>query len=127
MRQGPLPDFDALQKAVHSDPYAMILGAFDVMHLDGHDLYAISAARRAEILFGPCARSHFCRCAVRRRCVASYTHPVTSMKQMKTDQIPLFVQDIVALGCEICAVGDFGYVIGDADLSLHRLEAIQPH
>ncbi|MER8766963.1 hypothetical protein [Mesorhizobium sp. M0968] len=48
------------------------------------------------------------------------------MKQMKTDQIPLFVQDIVALGCEICAVGDFGYVIGDADLSLHRLEAIQP-
>ncbi|TKA98736.1 MAG: hypothetical protein E5W67_00195 [Mesorhizobium sp.] len=33
-----LPDFDALQKAVHSDPYAMILGAFDIMYLDGHDL-----------------------------------------------------------------------------------------
>ncbi|MER8390102.1 hypothetical protein NKJ46_30610 [Mesorhizobium sp. M0166] len=32
-----LPDFDALQKAVHSDPSAMILGAFDIMHLDGYD------------------------------------------------------------------------------------------
>ncbi|MER9203941.1 hypothetical protein NKH74_33290 [Mesorhizobium sp. M0933] len=29
-----LPDFDALQKAVHSDPYATILGALDIMHLD---------------------------------------------------------------------------------------------
>ena len=33
-----LPDFGALQKAVHSDPYAMIMGAFDLLHLDGHDL-----------------------------------------------------------------------------------------
>ncbi|MER8456281.1 hypothetical protein NKJ70_19845 [Mesorhizobium sp. M0092] len=29
-----LPDFSALQRAVHSDPYAMILGAFDIMYLD---------------------------------------------------------------------------------------------
>ncbi|MER8956745.1 hypothetical protein NKH98_29455 [Mesorhizobium sp. M0833] len=52
MRQGPLPDFDALQKAVHSDPYAMILGAFDIMHLDGHDLRDVGCKARREILFG---------------------------------------------------------------------------
>ncbi|MER8591424.1 ATP-dependent DNA ligase [Mesorhizobium sp. M1182] len=47
-----LPDFDALQKAVHSDPYAMILGAFDIMHLDGHDLRDIGCKARRELLFG---------------------------------------------------------------------------
>ncbi|WP_376704662.1 ATP-dependent DNA ligase [Mesorhizobium sp. ISC25] len=47
-----LPDFDALQKAVHGDPYAMILGAFDIMHLDGHDLRDIGCKARREILFG---------------------------------------------------------------------------
>ncbi|MER9063909.1 hypothetical protein [Mesorhizobium sp. M0698] len=47
-----LPDFDALQKAVHSNPYAMILGAFDIMHLDGHDLRDIGCKARREILFG---------------------------------------------------------------------------
>ncbi|MER9484064.1 ATP-dependent DNA ligase [Mesorhizobium sp. M0494] len=47
-----LPDFDALQKAVHSDPYATILGAFDIMHLDGHDLRDIGCKARREILFG---------------------------------------------------------------------------
>ncbi|MER8394934.1 DNA ligase [Mesorhizobium sp. M1340] len=47
-----LPDFDALQKAVHSDPYGMILGAFDIMHLDGHDLRDIGCKARREILYG---------------------------------------------------------------------------
>ncbi|MER9125435.1 ATP-dependent DNA ligase [Mesorhizobium sp. M0959] len=46
-----LPDFDALQKAVHSDPYAMILGAFDIMHLDGHDLRDIGCKARREMLY----------------------------------------------------------------------------
>ncbi|MES0030059.1 ATP-dependent DNA ligase [Mesorhizobium sp. M0040] len=47
-----LPDFDVLQKAVHSDPYATILGAFDIMHLDGHDLRDVGCKARREILFG---------------------------------------------------------------------------
>ncbi|MER8383665.1 MULTISPECIES: ATP-dependent DNA ligase [unclassified Mesorhizobium] len=47
-----LPDFDALQKAVHSDRYATILGAFDIMHLDGHDLRDVGCKARREILFG---------------------------------------------------------------------------
>ncbi|WP_353041160.1 ATP-dependent DNA ligase [Mesorhizobium sp. M1217] len=47
-----LPDFDALQKAVHSDPYAMILGAFDILHLNGHDLRDIGCKARRELLFG---------------------------------------------------------------------------
>ncbi|RWE62968.1 MAG: ATP-dependent DNA ligase [Mesorhizobium sp.] len=47
-----LPDFGALQKAVHSDPYAMVLGAFDILHLNGHDLRDIGCKARREILFG---------------------------------------------------------------------------
>ncbi|RWJ03441.1 ATP-dependent DNA ligase [Mesorhizobium sp.] len=47
-----LPDFAALQKAVHNDPYAMILGAFDIMYLDGHDLRDIGCKGRREILYG---------------------------------------------------------------------------
>ncbi|RWH86468.1 MAG: ATP-dependent DNA ligase [Mesorhizobium sp.] len=47
-----LPDFGALQKAVHSDPYAMILGAFDILHLNGHDLRDIGCKARREILYG---------------------------------------------------------------------------
>ncbi|WP_352898089.1 ATP-dependent DNA ligase [Mesorhizobium sp. M1307] len=47
-----LPDFAALQKAVHSDPYAMILGAFDILHLDGHDLRDIGCKARREMLYG---------------------------------------------------------------------------
>ncbi|RWB95617.1 MAG: ATP-dependent DNA ligase [Mesorhizobium sp.] len=47
-----LPDFAALQKAIHNDPYAMIMGAFDIMHLDGHDLRDIGCKGRREILYG---------------------------------------------------------------------------
>ncbi|MER8506730.1 ATP-dependent DNA ligase [Mesorhizobium sp. M0894] len=46
-----LPDFDALQKSVHSDPYATILGAFDIMHLDGHDLRDVGCKARREMLY----------------------------------------------------------------------------
>ncbi|MER8924306.1 ATP-dependent DNA ligase [Mesorhizobium sp. M0859] len=45
-----LPDFGALQKAVHSDPYAMYLGAFDIMHLNGYDLRDIGCKARREML-----------------------------------------------------------------------------
>lgn len=47
-----LPDFAALQKAVHNDPYAMIMGAFDILYLDGHDLRDIGCKGRREILYG---------------------------------------------------------------------------
>ncbi|WP_287138967.1 ATP-dependent DNA ligase [Mesorhizobium sp.] len=47
-----LPDFAALQKAVHSNPYGMILGAFDILHLNGHDLRDIGCKARREILYG---------------------------------------------------------------------------
>ncbi|MER9665573.1 ATP-dependent DNA ligase [Mesorhizobium sp. M0203] len=46
-----LPDFDALQKAVHNDPYATILGAFDIMHLNDHDLRDIGCKARREMLY----------------------------------------------------------------------------
>lgn len=47
-----LPDFAALQKAVHSDPYSMYLGASDILHLNGHDLRDIGCKARREILYG---------------------------------------------------------------------------
>lgn len=46
-----LPDFHAMQRAVHRDPYAAILGAFDIMHLNGHDLRNIGCKARREMLF----------------------------------------------------------------------------
>ncbi|TIN43450.1 MAG: ATP-dependent DNA ligase [Mesorhizobium sp.] len=47
-----LPDFGALQTADHSDPYAMYLGAFDILHLNGHDLREIGCKGRRGILHG---------------------------------------------------------------------------
>lgn len=38
------------------------------------------------------------------------------MTQMQFDQIPDFVREVVATGCDIRAVGEHHYVIGDADL-----------
>ncbi|MER9176226.1 ATP-dependent DNA ligase [Mesorhizobium sp. M0955] len=46
-----LPDFAALQKAVHNNPYAMYLGAFDILHLNGHDLRDIGCKARREMLY----------------------------------------------------------------------------
>jgi hypothetical protein len=39
------------------------------------------------------------------------------MKMMSEDQIPDFVQEVAATGCNITAVLGIGYVIGDSDLS----------
>lgn len=39
------------------------------------------------------------------------------MKMMKEQDIPAFVEDVSAAGCDITAVLGVGYVIGDADLS----------
>ncbi|PWJ93504.1 ATP dependent DNA ligase-like protein [Mesorhizobium loti] len=47
-----LPDFHALQRVIHADPYAMIFCAFDLLHLNGHDLRDIGCKARREMLFG---------------------------------------------------------------------------
>ena len=38
-------------------------------------------------------------------------------KTMAQADIPLFVQDVINTGCDICAIGHDGYVVGDSDLS----------
>lgn len=35
---------------------------------------------------------------------------------MKAGEIPAFVEEVIKTGCNICAVGDDKYLIGDADL-----------
>ena len=35
------------------------------------------------------------------------------MKLMQASQIPAFVDEIIKAGCDICAVGHHGYVLGD--------------
>lgn len=41
-------------------------------------------------------------------------------------QIPAFVTDVVAIGCNIWAVGDDMYIFGDADLPMEDYERIAP-
>jgi hypothetical protein len=38
------------------------------------------------------------------------------MKIMVEDDIPTFVEAVIATGCDITAIGDHSYTIGDADL-----------
>ncbi|TPL40717.1 ATP-dependent DNA ligase [Mesorhizobium sp. B2-4-6] len=45
-----LPDFAALQKAVHAKSPDVHLGAFDLLHLDGHDLTDVGLKARREML-----------------------------------------------------------------------------
>ena len=37
-------------------------------------------------------------------------------KRMTEDQIPEFVREVAATGCNICAIGNHSYMIGDVDL-----------
>lgn len=46
------------------------------------------------------------------------------MKRMRHDQIPQFVADVIALGCNIRAIGQFSYVFRDADLSVDQYDAV---
>lgn len=48
------------------------------------------------------------------------------MREMTEDEIPEFVREVAATGCDIRAVGDDAYVIADADLSADAFEAIEP-
>ncbi|WP_095083543.1 hypothetical protein [Mesorhizobium sophorae] len=45
---------------------------------------------------------------------------------MKVEEIPAFVQDVIDAGCDICAIGHEGYVIGDADLSEAEYKVARP-
>lgn len=44
------PDFAAMQRLVHRDPYARVLGAFDLLHLNGKDLRDLGCEHRREKL-----------------------------------------------------------------------------
>lgn len=46
--------------------------------------------------------------------------------KMQETQIPDFVSEVAATGCDICAVGHDSYLIGDADLSDEDYERIAP-
>ncbi|MFN7025228.1 MAG: hypothetical protein ACK4QP_12055 [Pseudorhizobium sp.] len=39
------------------------------------------------------------------------------MSEMQIDEIPEFIREIVATGCDIRAVGEHHYVVGDTDLT----------
>lgn len=43
---------------------------------------------------------------------------------MTEDQIPEFVEAVLATGCEMCAVGTTAYVFGDADLPREHQDRI---
>lgn len=45
-----LPDFAALQKAITRRQHDLYLGAFDLIHYDGHDLRGLAVEERREIL-----------------------------------------------------------------------------
>jgi hypothetical protein len=47
-------------------------------------------------------------------------------RRMLESEIPDFVAEIVATGCDMCAIGDRHYLIGDADLSDEEDEVAQP-
>ncbi|MEI8697001.1 MULTISPECIES: hypothetical protein [unclassified Mesorhizobium] len=47
------------------------------------------------------------------------------MKTMQEKDIPAFVQSVVDAGCNICAIGNLGYVFGDADLTPAQRRAVE--
>ncbi len=49
-----------------------------------------------------------------------------TVKKMREADIPAFVEAVVATGCDITAVGDQHYVLGDADLSDPKWDEVQP-
>lgn len=48
------------------------------------------------------------------------------MKTMQEKDIPAFVQAVVDAGCNICAIGNLGYVFGDADFTPAQWRAVEP-
>ncbi|MBB6181678.1 hypothetical protein [Pseudorhizobium flavum] len=47
------------------------------------------------------------------------------MKSMRENQIPEFVREIIATGCDMRAVGDHHYLVGDSDLSEEAFDAVE--
>jgi ATP-dependent DNA ligase len=47
-----LPDFSLMQSVVHRDPYAAVLGAFDLLYLNGRDLRNEGCQARRDLLAG---------------------------------------------------------------------------
>ncbi|MBY5721891.1 hypothetical protein HFO33_36060 [Rhizobium leguminosarum] len=45
---------------------------------------------------------------------------------MRHDEIPAFVEAVIAMGCDICAVDNDMYVFRDADLSRRELVEASP-
>lgn len=44
------------------------------------------------------------------------------MKIMQASEIPAFVEEVISAGCDICAIDDEGYVIGDIE-EMHKARA----
>ena len=47
-------------------------------------------------------------------------------RTMREDEIPAFVEEIAATGCNIAAVGDDSYVLADAHLPDDVYDAVEP-
>jgi hypothetical protein len=48
------------------------------------------------------------------------------MKVMQSSEIPAFVDEVAATGCDITAVPGVGYIIGDADLPKEAYRKVEP-
>jgi hypothetical protein len=47
------------------------------------------------------------------------------MKLMSEDDVPDFVEAVAATGCDITAIGDHSYTLGDADLPEPKCDEVQ--
>lgn len=48
------------------------------------------------------------------------------MHKMKPEDIPAFVEEVAATGCNITGIAGVGYLIGDADLPDDQFEEVMP-
>jgi hypothetical protein len=49
-----------------------------------------------------------------------------TMHKMRPEDIPAFVEEVAATGCNITAIAGVGYLIGDADLPDEEFEEVMP-
>lgn len=50
----------------------------------------------------------------------------SNKRLMKASEFPAFVDAIIKAGCDICAIGHHGYVLGDVDLPPAEQEVVMP-
>ncbi|MGO4637242.1 hypothetical protein AB4Z43_02260 [Mesorhizobium sp. 2RAF45] len=48
-----------------------------------------------------------------------------SKRLMKASDIPAFVDRVIKAGCDICAIGDKGYVLGDVEEMVAAADELQ--